>query len=122
MSANNPSTSGAPKEPPKLDPSLDITSEHFDPLKALYAGKEELPNTGNAKIYDNIGKYESVMNAQRNPLADEKNKKSKLTNTRNIGVSDVGKSKNTAENPFQRKFLPHQCMFGFIFNLERFTK
>lgn len=42
------------------DESLDVTSERFDPLKALYSSKMQLPSS-NAPIYDNVTKFENVM-------------------------------------------------------------
>lgn len=41
------------------DESLDIKSDKFDPLKALYSSKIRVPLT-NVKVYDNISKYEAV--------------------------------------------------------------
>ncbi|XP_076381367.1 U6 snRNA-associated Sm-like protein LSm11 isoform X2 [Megalopta genalis] len=42
------------------DESLDITSDKFDPLKALYTPKLLLTNL-TAPLYDNVSKFESVM-------------------------------------------------------------
>lgn len=42
------------------DESLDVTSERFDPLKALYSTKV-LRSLPSAPTYDNISKFESVL-------------------------------------------------------------
>lgn len=48
------------QETPPIDPELDILSERFNPLKALYAPSVPLP-VQNAPIYNNLAHYESVM-------------------------------------------------------------
>lgn len=42
------------------DESLDVKSEKFDPLKALYSSKTQL-SSSRAPIYDNVSKFEAVM-------------------------------------------------------------
>lgn len=122
MSSSRPSTSStiSAKVPTESDPTLDITSDQFDPLKALYAPKVVLP-VRDAKIYDNIGKYESVVIAKR--LPDGKKQSSKLLTTANAGKSGSNVTSQISgasvvpkgENPFQRKFLPHQSKKKVIF-------
>lgn len=41
------------------DESLDVGSEKFDPLKALYSSKVQLASS--VPIYDNLSKFESVL-------------------------------------------------------------
>lgn len=41
------------------DESLDVKSEKFDPLKALYSPKLRLASS--VPIYDNISKFESIL-------------------------------------------------------------
>ena len=41
------------------DESLDVRSEKFDPLKALYSSKVRLASS--VPIYDNISKFESIL-------------------------------------------------------------
>lgn len=116
-SASSTSSSGT-KVPTDSDPTLDITSEKFDPLKALYASKVVLP-VRNAKVYDNVGKYESVVIAKRIPDGKKQSKSA------DIGKNDDGAASNKkgegskaptkAENPFQRKFLPHQSIYIYFF-------
>lgn len=44
------------------DESLDVKSEQFDPLKALYSPKVSRQLTlTNAPIYDNVSKFESIL-------------------------------------------------------------
>lgn len=61
--AEKKSDDTAPDESKPIDPELDIRSEAFNPLKAIYSTKTYVPVT-KAKIYDNIAKFESVMAAQ----------------------------------------------------------
>ncbi|KAI4486499.1 hypothetical protein M0804_005869 [Polistes exclamans] len=42
------------------DESIDITSDKFDPIKAIYSKKIRLPSTS-APLYDNVSMYESRM-------------------------------------------------------------
>lgn len=45
--------------PPEIDPELDMRSEHFNPLKALYA--QRTPRlVENARVYDNLAQYEPI--------------------------------------------------------------
>lgn len=72
------------------DPSLDFCSEHFNPLKALYAPNVIVP-VPNARTYDNLAKYESVR--------------------RGIAVGKKVKEQTAPSSNFERKFLPHQSKF-----------
>lgn len=47
-----------------IDPELDIRSEHFNPLKALYAPEIDIP-VKNAPHYNNIAHYESALKRQQ---------------------------------------------------------
>lgn len=90
------SASGASANVPRTsDSALDITSEHFDPLRALYASNIIVP-VRNAPLFDNVSKYESAV------TADEKRKSNPSTSAKSGTTA-------TSENPFKRKFLPHQC-------------
>ncbi|XP_033321599.2 U6 snRNA-associated Sm-like protein LSm11 isoform X1 [Megalopta genalis] len=72
------------------DESLDITSDKFDPLKALYTPKLLLTNL-TAPLYDNVSKFESVMSGMSG--------KSKKKNV----AADVGQGESS-----RQRFLPHQ--------------
>lgn len=96
---------------PALPPELDIRSELFDPLKALYSDEIYIP-VRNARIYDNIGKYESEMNR---PKGDGK----KSSPRKRATTSSVDGAK---KNPFEqagssgvRRFLPHQGLYINVF-------
>lgn len=73
------------------DPTLDISSEQFDPLKALYADNVRLPYE-NAKMFDNVSRFESYLNAAGS-----------------TAKKDGTQPPPAADPPvFQRRFLPHQ--------------
>lgn len=94
-----------------IDPSLDITSEHFDPLKALYADNVPIPYK-KAKVYDNISKYESAVIKKKNEATTSKetshstNPTSILSNTQT--KTNKLKTFPAPDEPFVRRFLPHQ--------------
>ncbi|GLV31082.1 hypothetical protein CBL_12155 [Carabus blaptoides fortunei] len=71
----------------EYDASLDFCSEHFNPLKALYAPNIIIP-VPNARVYDNLAKYESVQ--------------------RGVTVGKKVREETAPSSNFQRKFLPHQ--------------
>lgn len=79
---------------PPYDATLDLRSDQFDPLKALYATNMQLPHP-NATIFDNIGKFESWLNTN-------KLKKDGETTRPKVAEND--------EPIFERRFLPHQSM------------
>lgn len=54
----------------KKDEELDISSEKFDPLKALYAKDLKLP-VQNVKKFDNLGIFVSRLKAAGNKLEAE---------------------------------------------------
>lgn len=94
-----PADKSPPPPPPPYDATLDLRSDQFDPLKALYATSMQLPHP-NATIFDNIGKFESWLNA-------DKLKKNDGTTRPKVAEND--------EPIFERRFLPHQSMqFTFI--------
>lgn len=86
----------------KDDPSLDITSDKFDPLRALYSNT--IPST-KAKVFDNLSTIESI-----------------IKRIGSVEVKfDLNKKQTSAKNEKQqneikedltiiRKFLPHQQM------------
>lgn len=86
-------------EPEPIDPTLDVTSELFDPLKALYSETVHIP-VKNAKVFDNISIFESYMARKVSAKGTAASKSS---------TSKASTSK--AENPFERRFLPHQSTF-----------
>ncbi|KAG4079855.1 hypothetical protein HA402_014986 [Bradysia odoriphaga] len=92
------------------DPTLDITSEHFDPLKALYAKNVKVPYK-NAKVYDNLSQYESAINKSKTT--------GKQTTNHSTNAESAPSSSNTqtkakrfdvSDEPVVRRFLPHQQM------------
>lgn len=89
-----------PEEP--VDPTLDVTSEFFDPLKALYSNTIHIPFK-NAKIFDNVSIFEATLARKTT---------SKGSAASNLSTNKPSTSKaQTTENPFQRRFLPHQSRF-----------
>ncbi|KYN02351.1 PREDICTED: U7 snRNA-associated Sm-like protein LSm11 [Cyphomyrmex costatus] len=68
------------------DESLDVRSEKFDPLKALYSPKVRL--AARVPIYDNISKFESVL--------------------KGIDVSTKSDKSAVPESSRERRFLSHQ--------------
>ncbi|KYM82384.1 hypothetical protein ALC53_07172 [Atta colombica] len=52
------------------DESLDVRSEKFDPLKALYSSKVRLASS--VPIYDNISKFESILKGINVSTKDDK--------------------------------------------------
>ncbi|XP_046420205.1 U7 snRNA-associated Sm-like protein LSm11 [Neodiprion fabricii] len=75
------------------DDSLDALSDKFEPLKALYSPKLRLPVPG-AKVYDNLGSYES--NARGQPRQKSRGPGSKENAEQLAGATP------------KRRFLPHQ--------------
>lgn len=47
----------------KYDPELDIRSEFFNPLKALYSPDTPIP-VKDAPIYNNVAEFESMLRRQ----------------------------------------------------------
>lgn len=89
----------------EYDPTLDLTSEHFDPLKALYSDNVTVPYK-NAPVYDNISKYYSAVHGPK-----------RTDNASNQSTSSTAISSNTrtkmnkfsaSDEPVVRRFLPHQ--------------
>lgn len=110
------------KEEPKtddepIDPTLDVTSEHFDPLKALYAKNIKLPFE-DAKVYDNINQFQSSLNKkqfQNDKKVDKTNKAGEMSNVAKASTSRAATEGTT--KIFQRRFLPHQSRFEYLFLL-----
>lgn len=73
----------------EYDPRLDFFSEHFDPLLALIT-PGVVPPVPNAKVYDNLCKYESI----RGAAASSRRQVAPKTNER---------------EGTKRNWLPHQC-------------
>lgn len=97
-----------------IDTSLDITSEHFDPLKALYSENLVIPYK-NAKVYDNISKYESATTPQIRTTSQDSTSQRTTNPTLTLPDTQTNKVKrnrfaeNRGENePIVRRFLPHQ--------------
>lgn len=93
-----------------IDPSLDITSEHFDPLKALYSDNVYIPYK-NAKVYDNISKFESAV--MRSKTNEATTSTASLSNAR-TNTAKVNNRFRASDEPVVRRFLPHQRKL-FIF-------
>ncbi|EGI62938.1 hypothetical protein G5I_08718 [Acromyrmex echinatior] len=71
------------------DESLDVRSEKFDPLKALYSSKVRLASS--VPLYDNISKFESVL--------------------KGINVSTKN-DKSAVPESTRERFLSHQVVNG----------
>ncbi|XP_054008674.1 U7 snRNA-associated Sm-like protein LSm11 isoform X1 [Hylaeus anthracinus] len=56
--------------------SVDVKSDKFDPMKALYSSKTQL--SLKTPVYDNVSKFEAVMSG----LSDQMKTKNKLTNVK----------------------------------------
>lgn len=94
-----------------MDPSIDITSEHFDPLKALYSENVAIPYK-NAKVYDNISKYESCV-VKTKVASNEATTSNKTDPTDSTVLPDTRTNArktnfNVSNEPITRRFLPHQ--------------
>lgn len=89
----------------EIDPSIDITSEHFDPLKALYSENVNCKYK-NAKVYDNISQFESLVMRSKKTGNEATTSTSILSNTR-TNTSKVNKF-SASDEPVIRRFLPHQ--------------
>ncbi|XP_076653902.1 U6 snRNA-associated Sm-like protein LSm11 [Halictus rubicundus] len=72
------------------DESLDVTSDKFNPLRALYSPKLLLTHP-KAPLYDNVSKFESILSGM-----SSKSKKKNVT-------GDVERGESS-----RRRFLPHQ--------------
>lgn len=90
------------------DPSTDITSELFDPLKALYSENVKIPYK-NAKVYDNISKYESSV-IRPKIIKNEATTSNQTTNSKSILSNTRTSMTSVSDEPFTRRFLPHQRM------------
>ncbi|XP_026464241.1 U7 snRNA-associated Sm-like protein LSm11 [Ctenocephalides felis] len=90
------SQKAGPSKP--YDPALDVTSKHFDPLKALRSDDVILP-VPNARAFDNIAKFESMykkFDFTKMSISEVKSKPVKKEEPSNISFASV------------RRFLPHQ--------------
>lgn len=79
------------------DPELDFFSSNFDPLKALETEGIQAP-IPDAKMYDNIAKYESVYSCKISV-------KKKVVETPVPGCSDVLQRFQEHQRKFLRKYL-----------------
>lgn len=104
-------------QPP--DPTLDVTSAQFDPLKALYASADLLKPIKNARLYDNVAKYERSIQLQESATSSNSAVESASTKTApnpaepgaSTSTRTINKilSKPTDDGEqFQRKFQAHQ--------------
>lgn len=101
----------------QIDPTLDVSSELFDPLKALYAKHIKLPYE-NAKTFDNICQFQTYLNKQNDSSAGSKNddkntKLGKTSDNKTLAKPSTSRFANVVNedgstNIFQRRFLPHQ--------------
>ncbi|KAJ6641993.1 U7 snRNA-associated Sm-like protein LSm11 [Pseudolycoriella hygida] len=97
------------EEKEEVDPALDITSTHFDPLKALYAENTYI-RYKNARVYDNLSQFESAMKGKNN------NNKKPTSSDQPSSSAQVSKTQtnpfkaSTSTEPIVRRFLPHQQM------------
>lgn len=51
-----------------IDPELDIRSEQFNPLKALYASSIQMP-VENTPLFNNLAQYESALKRQDSAIS-----------------------------------------------------
>lgn len=104
----------------EIDPTVDIASEHFDPLKALYSENVRIPYK-NAKVYDNVSQYESkVLRPKTNTAENEASTSIQSTSSAAIPSNvrtDSMKAKkfSVSDEPVVRRFLPHQRKAFFLF-------
>lgn len=90
------------------DPTLDITSEHFDPLKALYAKHVKVPYK-KAKVYDNLSQYESAINRSKTIGKQTTNQSTNSDSaTTSSNTRTTARKFGVSGEPVVRRFLPHQ--------------
>lgn len=108
---SEPTTNTESKRVKQIDPTLDITSEHFDPLKALYSDEMIIPYK-NAKVYDNISKYESAVRSKATKKTDNQVATTSTKSTSNLSNTRTNTAKvnkfSASDEPVIRRFLPHQ--------------
>lgn len=107
--SNSKKTENEPQK--EYDPALDVYSEHFDPLKALYSDKFVVP-CKNAKVYDNLSQFESKVMRPRpagNEATTSKQSQNSATISSNTRTNTTKASKfSVSDEPVVRRFLPHQ--------------
>lgn len=100
------------------DPKLDVTSDQFDPLKALYASADSIKPVKNARLYDNVAQYERNIQLQETetsstnasakaPSNAERSAERPSTSTKSINKV-LSKTTRDGQEQFQRKFQAHQ--------------
>lgn len=112
---DTPSDKKAEENKKEIDPSLDVTSEHFDPLKALYSENVYIPYK-NAKVYDNISKFESlVLRPMWKTTSENEATTSKQSTNSSTSISSNTQTNTAKANKYSasdetvvRRFLPHQ--------------
>lgn len=117
--SNSKQTSESESQQSPIDPSVDITSEHFDPLKALYSENVTVPYK-NAKVYDNVSKYESAVIRPKTiqNVATTSKETPHSTNSTSILSNTQTKTLTASDEPFARRFLPHQRKKAFRFEFK----
>lgn len=98
---SKPKVEGRQRSP--LPPEIDLRSELFDPLKALYAD-EKYFRFKNVKVYDNIAQFESAM-------------KGNIVGKPKQGAASTSKSQSdhtVTDATRVRRFLPHQGLCGIV--------
>lgn len=91
-------------KPPPTDPRLNITSEQFDPLFALYSKTMRLPFP-KATLFDNLSKIEARYK-EAGTFEKRFKLKSELSTKASTSKQQDGETSNF-EAP-ERRFLPHQ--------------
>lgn len=99
----------------EYDPTLDIESDKFDPLKAVFSKDFAMPAYKNLPVYDNI----QMIQAEFNRLGSIELRLEGKKSQRQPGTSSTSTKPGTSRNeptktvdefglPIGRRFLPHQ--------------
>ena len=98
-------------EPTKEE--IDVTSEHFNPLKALYATEKIIIPVPNAKVFDNLSMYESAYINKRITVNPFNNKGEGSAGDEKPSTSSKRRLQKALDEEvkFERKFLPNQGLF-----------
>ncbi|XP_054739685.1 U7 snRNA-associated Sm-like protein LSm11 [Anastrepha obliqua] len=112
MSKDLPTIESEPESTSSMDSELDVTSEKFDPLRALYEPGFVITKRQPKVIYQNIAALESAY--KRVGILDLDKPAAKLTN-KNKKAVDSGTNPSCSKQPTmnteegeQRRFQPHQ--------------
>lgn len=100
----------------ECDPTLDIESDKFDPLKAVFS-KEFVMPVKSVPVFDNINMIQSEFKRLGSiEMKLDRNKPKAGTSSR-PNRNEPTKTVDEFGLPIGRKFLPHQGLLFFLFSL-----